>query len=265
MTADSPRVAAVTGASTGIGRAIALALGALGWPVVLGARRVERLEETARLVSDVGGRAVVQPVDVTDASSIDAFFAAARREVGEVDVLVNNAGTAQPGSVHDMADEIHRSIVETNLVGPILLSRRVVAALRAAGRAGDVVFVSSDTTVHPRPHMATYGASKAGLEAFAETLALECEGSGIRTSVVRVGPTMTEFGRDWDPAVFEALFPYWNRFGIQRHFGVMQPEDVARAVVHAVTAPAHMWVRLIEVQPQAPLDSLDSLDSLEPG
>jgi hypothetical protein len=61
------------------------------------------------------------------------------------------------------------------------------------------------------------------------------------------------------------LFPYWNRFGIQRHFGVMQPEDVARAVVHAVTAPAHMWVRLIEVQPQAPLDSLDSLDSLEPG
>jgi NADP-dependent 3-hydroxy acid dehydrogenase YdfG len=249
------RVAAVSGASAGLGRAIAIAFGELGWTVAVGARRVEQLEETAKLVDGAGGRALVHRLDVTDPASVDAFCEFVTSEAGPIDVLVNNAGTALPGNVHELADDDLRRIVETNLLGPIILTSRVVRALRAGGAtSGDIVFISSDSTVHPRPAMATYVASKAGLEAFASTLALDLEGTGLRATVVRVGPTQgTTFADGWDPRIFEELFPRWQRFGLQRHFNTMQPEDIARAVVHAVTAPPHMWVPILEIQPNPPL------------
>ncbi len=249
------RIAVVTGASAGIGRAIAVALGALGWTVALGARRVAQLEETAGLVTDAGGTPLVHSLDVTDSASIDAFCTYVRAHAGTIQVLVNNAGTALPGAIHDMTDEDHRRIVETNLLGPILLSQRVVGQLRAEELPGDVVFISSDATVNKRPSLATYLSTKAGVEAFAQTLALESEGTGVRSSVVRVGPTLTGFADEWDLAIFEELMPRWQRFGIQRHFNTMVPEDVARAVVNVVTAPAHMWIPIVEVQPNPPLDS----------
>jgi NAD(P)-dependent dehydrogenase (short-subunit alcohol dehydrogenase family) len=252
--AGAPRVAVVTGASAGIGRAIAVALGGLGWTIALGARRIAPLDETAKLVADAGGTPLVHGLDVTDPDSIDAFCAEIRSGAGAIQVLVNNAGIALPGAIHEMNDDDHRRIVETNLLGPMLLTRRVVAHLRAERLRGDVVFISSDVTVNKRPDMATYVSSKAGLEAFAQTLALESEGAGVRSSVVRVGPTETGFADEWDLTIFEELTPRWQRFGIQRHFNTMQPEDVARAVVAVVTAPAHMWIPIVEVQPVPPLD-----------
>ncbi len=249
----APRVAVVTGASAGIGRAIAVALGGLGWTVGLGARRVVHLEETAQLVADAGGTPLVQALDVTEPESIDAFFVFVRTAAGPIQVLVNNAGTAVPGSIHEMADDVHRRIVETNLLGPMLVTRRIVAQLRADAMPGDIVFISSDATVNKRPDLATYLSTKAGLEAFAQVLALECEGAGIRSSIVRVGPTISGFADDWDLTIFEELIPRWQRFGIQRHWNVMVPEDVARAVVTVVTAPPHMWVPIVEVQPNPPV------------
>src|SRR5207244_9008624 len=141
------------------------------------------------------------------------------------------------------------------LRSPMRLTRRIVARLRNEGRAGDVVFISSDATMNKRPYLATYVSTKAGIEAFAQTLALESEGVGVRSSVVRVGPTLTGFADEWDLGVFDELMPRWQRFGIQRHFNTMQPEDVARAVVTVVTAPEHMWVPIVEVQPNPPLDT----------
>ena len=250
---DPTRVAAVTGASQGIGRAIAIAFGALGWPVALGARRIELLEETAQLVRGAGGTPLVQTLDVTDTASVDAFCNNVTETVGPIDVLVNNAGTAIPGYVHDMTDADHRRIIETNLLGPIHMTRRVVAGLRERGaQTGDIVFISSDTTVNPRPAMATYAATKAAVESFSATLALECEDSGIRSSVVRVGPTLTEFAEGWDLSIFEELFPRWAKFGIQRHMHTMEPADVARAVVTVVTSSPHMWIPVVEVQPNPP-------------
>jgi NAD(P)-dependent dehydrogenase (short-subunit alcohol dehydrogenase family) len=248
------RLAVVTGASAGIGRAIAVALGAMAWTVALGARRIAQLDETAKLVADAGGTPLVHALDITEPTSIDAFCGYVRSHAGSIQVLVNNAGTARPGAIHDMSDEDHRRIVETNLLGPILLTRRVIAQLRADAAPGDIVFISSDATVNRRPSLATYLSTKAGLEAFAQTLALECEGIGVRSSIVRVGPTLTGFADDWDLAIFEELMPRWQRFGIQRHFNTMQPEDVARAVVTVVTAPPHMWVPIVEVQPNPPVD-----------
>jgi NADP-dependent 3-hydroxy acid dehydrogenase YdfG len=248
------RVAVVTGASAGIGRAIAVALGGLGWTVGLGARRVAQLDETAKLVADAGGTPLAHALDVTDLGSIDTFCSFVNTQAGTIQVLVNNAGTALPGAIHEMSDTDHRRIVETNLLGPMLLTRRIVGQLRAAAVPGDVVFISSDATVNKRPHLATYLSTKAGIEAFAQTLALESEGAEIRSSVVRVGPTLTGFADEWDLEIFDDLMPRWQRFGIQRHFNTMQPEDVARAVVSVVTAPAHMWIPIVEVQPNPPPD-----------
>jgi NAD(P)-dependent dehydrogenase (short-subunit alcohol dehydrogenase family) len=249
------RVAVITGAGAGIGRAIAQALGALGWPVALGARRVDQLETTAALIADAGGTAYAHALDVCEPASIDAFFAATTAALGPVDVLVNNAGTAAPGALHVMDDELHQRILATNLLGPILVTKRVVADLRARNAPGDIVFISSDATVHPRPYLGTYSASKAGLESYATTLSMECEGFPIRSSIVRVGPTLTGFADDWDTEIFTEIFPHWQRFGIQRHFNTMQPADVARAVATTVTAPPHMWIRVVEVQPQPPSPS----------
>jgi NADP-dependent 3-hydroxy acid dehydrogenase YdfG len=213
------RTAVVTGASAGIGRAIAVALGGLGWSVGLGARRTDRLEETAHLVEVAGGRPFASALDVGDAASIDAFLEAVRAELGPVEVLVNNAGVAAPGRLHEMSDAQHAQIL---------------------------------ATVNPRPVLGTYGVSKAGLEAYATVLALECEDFPIRSSIVRVGPTITGFADGWEMEQFTEIIASWQRFGIQRHFNTMHADDVARAVVAVVTAPPHMWTRLIEVQPLPP-------------
>jgi NADP-dependent 3-hydroxy acid dehydrogenase YdfG len=101
--------------------------------------------------------------------------------------------------------------------------------------------------------MTTYTATKAGVEALAHCLGLELEGSGIRSTVVRVGPTLSEFGFGWDVEELSDIMGYWPRFGLQRHGGILEPEAVARAVVTAVTAPPGVLMDTIEVQPEAPL------------
>jgi NAD(P)-dependent dehydrogenase (short-subunit alcohol dehydrogenase family) len=249
---DGPRTAFVTGASSGIGAAIAVALGELGWRVGIGGRRAEPLQVAARAIDAVGGHAFAHTLDVRDPASVDAFFAAAERALGPVDVLVNNAGIALPGALHEVDDEAHRRIVETNLLGPIYLSRRAIQSLLVRGAPGDLVFISSDVTVHPRPKMPAYGASKAGVEHLATILALELEGTGIRTSVVRVGPTLTSFGDGWDPEVFETLLPQWQRFGLQRHWHTNDAATVGRAVASVVTMKRGSTISVLEVQPTPP-------------
>jgi NADP-dependent 3-hydroxy acid dehydrogenase YdfG len=246
------RTAVVTGASSGIGRAIAVELGGLGWAVALGARRTDRLAETAREVEGRGGTALPHPLDVTDPSSAERFFAAAEAGLGPVDVLVNNAGVATPGWIDEVPPDALAREVATNLLGPLLMSRLAVASMRDRQR-GDLVFITSDATRHVRPRMAAYTATKAGLEALAHTLAVELEGTGIRSTTVRVGPTVSEFGFSWPMETLEELLVYWPRFGLQRHPGLLEPDAVARAVVAAVTAPAGVHVDTIEVQPEAPV------------
>jgi NADP-dependent 3-hydroxy acid dehydrogenase YdfG len=246
------RTALVTGASSGIGSAIAVELGRLGWAVAIGARRVDRLEETADRVRDAGGEAFAHTMDVTDPGSVDAFFAATEDAIGPVDVLVNNAGMATPGWLHELSVEALQREVATNLLGPLFTSRVAIASLRARGGRGDLVFITSDAAGNPRPRMATYTATKAGLEILAASLAMECEGSGIRVSTIRVGPTLSEFGFAWPMEEIEDLMAYWPRFGLQRHTGLLDTDAIARAVVMAVTAPPGVVLNIIEVQPEAP-------------
>jgi NAD(P)-dependent dehydrogenase (short-subunit alcohol dehydrogenase family) len=244
---------AVTGASSGIGRAIAVAFATRGWEVAVGARRADRLGETAAAVEAAGGKAFAHPLDVRSPASVDEFFDAIETRIGALHAAVANAGMATPGPVHEIPAAAIRDEVETNLLGAILTARRAIAAMRGHGEPGDVVFVTSDATRHARPRMTTYCATKAGVEAFAHALSMELEGTGIRTTTVRVGPTLTEFGFGWDMEMLVELMPYWHRFGLQRHQGLLAPEHVADAVVTAVCAPRGVRLDTIEVQPEAPV------------
>ncbi len=261
--ARTPRMAIVTGASSGIGVEIAIGLGRLGWRVAVGARRVDRLEETAAAVRAAGGEAGAFELDVTEPESVTAFFAAAEAALGPVEVLVNNAGMATPGWFHESDTETVQREVATNLLGPMFTSRLAIASMRERGARGDLVFVTSDATRNPRPRMAAYTATKAGLEALAHSLALECEGTGIRSTVVRIGPTMSEFGFGWDLSEIEELIGYWNRYGLQRHGGILEPDAIARAVVAVVTAPPGVLIDTIEVQPEAPVDAAGPARAIE--
>jgi NADP-dependent 3-hydroxy acid dehydrogenase YdfG len=246
------RMAIVTGASSGIGRAIAVELGSLGWPIAIGARRRDRLDETAAAIRAAGGEPFAHQLDVADPTSMDEFFTAAEAALGPVEILVNNAGVATPGWLHKIPVDALQREVDTNLLGPLLASRLAIESLRARGGRGDLVFITSDATRHARPRMAPYTATKAGLEALAHALSMECEGSGIRVTTVRVGPTLSEFGFTWPMDDLEDLMSYWLRYGLQRHAGVLEPEAVARAVATAVTAPAGVVLDTVEVQPEAP-------------
>ena len=246
------RRALVTGASSGIGAAIARAFGALGWPVAIGARRMDRLETVAGEVERAGGRPFAHPLDVTSPQSIDEFFDAVEQAIGPPDVVVSNAGIGKPGMLHEISVEDLQTEVATNLLGPMLVVRRALPALLDL-RRGDLVFITSLNVVAPRPLQAGYTASKAGVEAMARTLQMETEGTGIRSIIVRPGPTLTEFGSKWEPGVLARLLESWNPFGIMRHPQTLSAESIAAAVVSAVTAPRGTLIDVIQINPEAPV------------
>jgi NAD(P)-dependent dehydrogenase (short-subunit alcohol dehydrogenase family) len=249
---EAPRVSIVTGASAGIGAAIARAFVALGWPVAVGARRSERLEKVGAELRSSGVPVVVHPLDTADPASIDVFFEEAERELGPVEVLVNNAGLCHPGLLHEVPAQKLAYEVAANLVGPMLLARRAVASMLEGGRRGDLVFVSSENAVRPRPYQVAYTASKSGLEGLARSLRMELEGTGIRSTIVRPGPTGTEFGRDWEPGVLERLLEAWRYWGVQRHLRWMPADRVAAAVTTAVCAPPGTHLDEIQLMPEGP-------------
>jgi NAD(P)-dependent dehydrogenase (short-subunit alcohol dehydrogenase family) len=198
---------------------------------------------------------------VTDEVSVERFFEASENALGIADVIVNNAGASRFHWLEQTDARWLRREVETNLIGPMLVTHRALAPLLAAGSPGDVVFVSSDAARRPRPGQLAYGASKAGLENYAEALSLALEGTGVRAIKLRLGPTLTEFGVAWDytPEVMQARTAYWGSFGlrdarmlIQANLGLLMPQDVAREVVHAVMRPRHVWFDTIELQPAVP-------------
>ena len=249
------RVAVVTGASSGLGVAIAAEIAKLGWSVAIGARREDRLGTVAREIEDAGGKVFAHMLDVTRYESIDSFVSAAEAALGPVDVVVNNAGVGNPDPIHETPPERISREIATNLVGPIHMVRRVLPRMIERGCRGDLVFISSDAVKHPRPHQTVYSANKAGLENFQRALSMELEGTGIRAMTVRVGPSMSEFSSSWKPGDHERSHPFWQHFGLQRHPGFLPADQIGRAVVFAVTSPHGVLLDTIEVQPEAPMEA----------
>jgi len=245
---SAARTAFVTGASSGIGAATARALGARGFAVALGARRTERLEEVARDVERAGGRAFFCALDVRDADSIDAFFDAAESALGPADVVVSNAGVGFARLLGEYTAEELRTELDTNLLGPMLVARRAAPGMVERG-AGELIFVSSLNAVAPRTFQAGYTASKAGLEGFVRVLQMELEGSGVRASVVRPGPTGSEFGAGYGAERSRRILASWKHWGVMRELHWMDAERVADAIVTVATTPSGMHLDVVQVVP----------------
>lgn len=246
------RPALVTGASSGIGAATATALSAAGFPVALAARRVERLEDVAKVLRDAGGEVAVVRLDVTDDESVGAAAVAASDALGDIEIVVSNAGDMRPAAAHVADTASFRRQLDTNLVGAHRLVIELLAPM-VERRRGDVVLVTSQNATTPRPLVGAYNASKAGLESFGRTLQMELEGTGVRASIVRPGPTLTEMGWSWDPALIEACLRDWKRWGLMRHHQYLPAESIAAAVLQVVSAPRGTHLSLVEVNPEAPV------------
>ena len=248
------RPAVVTGASSGIGAATALTLAAAGHPVALGARRVEKCEEVVARIREAGGEAVAHRLDVTDQACVDAFAKAVGADLGAVEVLVSNAGQVAPGIVHEVPTERFGAEIDLNLLGAHRLVRAFVPGMVERTR-GDVVFVSSDVAVRARPFMSSYAAGKWGLEGMAHAMQMELEGSGVRVSIVRPGPTWSEMGTDWDDEEAARVLNGWVKFGLARHPHFLKPAALADAITTIVSAPRGVHLNLVEVNPEAPVEA----------
>ena len=246
------RPAVITGASSGIGAATATALAAAGHPVVLAARRIDRLTELAAKLTAEGAEAVALPLDLADPASIDGFCEAAATAFGDLDVVVSNAGEVVAFTALGADPDAFAASVHVNLLGAQRLAARLGPAMVERGH-GDIVFVTSDVVIRQRTHMAAYVAAKSGLEGLCRAMQMELEGTGVRAGMVRPGPSSTEQGTTWSEETILHVMPHWSAWGHLRHNGALRPANVADAIVAMVSAPKGTHLSLIEVQPEAPV------------
>lgn len=249
--ASAERVVAISGASSGIGLATAKELARLGWSVALGGRRKDKLVAEADAIESAGGRAVGIELDVRSSASIAAFFEVVEATLGCPQALVNCAAHARPLPLVELPVDEIESQIATGLTGALLFSREGLRMMLAAGRRGDVVFVTSTAAVLPWPLKTTYGAIKAGMEQASRALAQELEGTGIRSTIVRVGNTgATGWADDWSPEEREAS-ANWMKRGLIRHAKLMEPLDVAATIATVLSTPRGVHLEEVSVIPEA--------------
>jgi clavulanate-9-aldehyde reducatase len=235
------RVAAITGASSGIGAATATALSRAGATVALAARRRERLDA---LAGELDGDVSVHEVDVTDDAQARSFIEGAHSEHGRLDALVNNAGVMLLGAVSGADTADWRRMLEVNLWG-LLVCTHAALPLLAQGGGGDIVNVSSVAGRRADAGAAVYNMTKFGVHGFSEALRQEALHAGVRVTVVAPGFVDTELQQhNTDPVVLQAMTRAREQIG-----DVLQAEDIAEAVLYAVTRPAHVCVNEVLVRP----------------
>jgi NAD(P)-dependent dehydrogenase (short-subunit alcohol dehydrogenase family) len=245
------RPAVITGASSGIGEATARLLAEQGYPVVLGARRVDRCQTVVDDLRAAGHEAHAFALDVADAASRDAFVKATVDAVGDVDVLVSNAGLSQPSSVMETDEEALLAHLQVNLFGAHALAKAFGAPMVERGH-GDLCFVTSEVVRQPRPWVAPYVTSKFALEGLVTVLMRELEGTGVRVTCIRPGQTLTEMGFDWEPERTGEILASWQKWGLARHPHFMPPSGIAAAVAACVGAPAGVAFAYVDVEPVPP-------------
>jgi 3-oxoacyl-[acyl-carrier protein] reductase len=179
----SGKSALITGASGGIGGAVARALHGLGAGVVLSGTRTEALE---RLEAELGGRAAVVPCDLGQGEAVDALFGAAEEAIGQIDILINNAGLTRDNLALRMKDEEWQRVLDVNLTAAFRLSRAALKAM-VRRRAGRIVGIASVVGVTGNPGQANYAASKAGMIAMCKSMAAEVASRGITINCVAPG------------------------------------------------------------------------------
>lgn len=185
------QVAVVTGGGGGIGRAIALALANAGADIVIADIVPERCEETAARVRELGARALPFPTDVTDVEQVNAAIAAAEKEFGRLDILINNAGGVSGRAFADQTERSWRKHIDLNLVSLFAATSAAIPAMVRGGRGGTIINVTSIEGSRAAPLYAVYAACKAGMNNFTRTMALELSEHGIRVNAIAPDYTIT--------------------------------------------------------------------------
>lgn len=218
------RVVVITGASSGIGAACAVAFVEKGARVVLAARRAQRLESLVARLEAMGGEALAVATDVTDEEAVANLFAQAVARFGTVDVLINNAGIADstPAERTDLA--LWHRVIDTNLTSAFLCARSAIPIMKAQGR-GRIINVGSISAKVPRKDSPAYTASKWGLDGLTRALAIDCRADNVAVSVFHPGIVATELGGgpSTRPAEMTA-----------------RAEEAAGIVVHMADMPDHL-------------------------
>jgi NADP-dependent 3-hydroxy acid dehydrogenase YdfG len=238
------RRALITGASSGIGEATALAFVAEGAAVALGARRKDRLDALVERIEGDGGRAVAIEADVSEEAQASSLVAGAAEALGGLDLLVNNAGVMLLGPVTGADTEEWRQMIDVNLLG-LLYCTHAALPVMGEGGGGDIVNVSSVAGRIASLGTAVYNMTKWGVVGFSEGLRQEALHANIRVSCVEPGFVATELqGHNTNPMVVEATEKYREQIG-----EVLEADDIARAITFAVSQPPHVSVNEILVRP----------------
>jgi NAD(P)-dependent dehydrogenase (short-subunit alcohol dehydrogenase family) len=235
---SSPVVAVVTGASSGIGRAIAVAFGRQGTTVMLVGRSEEGLRATAALVVSAGGAALPHACDLADDAALTTLVRAVEAFApGGLRMLVHSAGAHAMRTVDETTVADFDALYRVNVRAPFALTRALLPLLRMAG--GDVVFVNTSSAITPGASVAAYAASKAALRAFADSLRHEVNPSGVRVLSVFPGRTATPLQR--------RLFELEGRsYDAEK---LLQPDDVAAAIVSSVALPRTAELTELMIRP----------------
>ena len=236
------QIAVVTGAGTGIGRAIALALGELGATPVLVGRRLAPLETVAAELAARGAKACCYPTDVADEKSVQVFTQSFARDFHRLDILAHSAGVVRTGNVADASTDDFDLLFRTNVLGPYALTQQLLPLLRQ--RRGQIVFINSSVSIAPRAGVSQYAASKSALKAIADSLRAEVNPEGIRVLSVYPGRTATPTQEDLHA---QEKKPY-------RAERLLQPEDIAQIVIHSLCLPSTAEVTDLHIRPMLKSD-----------
>jgi NAD(P)-dependent dehydrogenase (short-subunit alcohol dehydrogenase family) len=235
------RVALITGAGSGVGRAAALALGGAGLTTVLTGRTPAPLEETAGLIEAAGGNVLAVPADITDETSVRDLVSTATSTLGRpIDILIAAAGVGLYGPVATYSLADWQTTLATNLTGIFLCCREVLPGMVAAG-GGVIIAIGSGASKQGYANLAAYAASKFGLLGFMQSLAAEVGNQGIKVSTILPGSIATTFAGK-SSADVEA--------GRAAGKSYLEPEDVAEAVVYLLRQPDRAWTQEMNLWPR---------------
>jgi NADP-dependent 3-hydroxy acid dehydrogenase YdfG len=236
------RLVAVTGASSGIGAATAVALADAGAAVAIGARRTDRLEALADRIASAGGRAAALEVDLAVPQEARRFVERAANALGGLDVLVNNAGVLSVGPFSASSPADWQRMLAVNVTGLLHCTQAALARMRERG-GGHVVNISSVVGRLPLPEWSVYAMTKAAVSAFTDALRPEAAAANVRVTLLEPGFTETEM------TAAGGVRPIVEALSRQRGTGLLHPDDVAAMVVHAISMPARVSVDTVVMRP----------------